>query len=159
MPAFVRWWMFMNLVLIGNFIAYKFNVFTELYEKDFTKLSFIILVIFYFISFLCGLRIYKVSRVPKSVNDYSYYFARRDTELVLFSSEICMALGMLGTICGFIVIAFSIGQVDITQAQTTQTLLSDMGSGMATAFYTTFVGLLCSILLQIQHFHLEHLRK
>jgi hypothetical protein len=43
----------------------------------------------------------------------------------------------------------------MTKPQTVQSLLSDLGKSMATALYTTLVGLVCGALLKIQYFILS----
>ena len=70
------------------------------------------------------------------------------------------SLGMLGTIIGFCLMLVGFENLDISNQQTVQGLLAELGKSMATALYTTLVGLLCGQLLKVQAFILSlHLNK
>ena len=59
---------------------------------------------------------------------------------------------MIGTIVGFIMMLNGFNTLDIQNIQTVQALLSQLGSSMATALYTTIVGLVCGSALKLQFF-------
>ena len=46
MKAFLRWWLLFCLYGIGSVILYKLGLFSDLYEADASKLSFLIIAIF-----------------------------------------------------------------------------------------------------------------
>jgi biopolymer transport protein ExbB/TolQ len=63
---------------------------------------------------------------------------------------------MIGTVAGFIyMLGNSFTQLSVGDASSMMAALKQMGAGMATALYTTGVGLVCSILLKIQVFNLD----
>ena len=70
-----------------------------------------------------------------------------------FFSDIMIKLGLLGTIIGFVLMLGSVVNVTDFDVSTMQGILQEMSSGMGTALYTTFAGLVCSILTAAQ-FHL-----
>jgi len=70
-----------------------------------------------------------------------------------FFTDIMIKLGLLGTIIGFVLMLGSVVNVTDFDVTTMQNILKQMSSGMGTALYTTFAGLVCSILTAAQ-FHL-----
>ncbi|MBC6444664.1 MAG: MotA/TolQ/ExbB proton channel family protein [Alphaproteobacteria bacterium GM202ARS2] len=73
-----------------------------------------------------------------------------------FISDAMIKLGLLGTVIGFIIMLSSLTQVDTLTLDSVQSLLVTMGSGMATALYTTLTGLTGSLLIAVQYRPLEH---
>lgn len=70
-------------------------------------------------------------------------------------SDLLIKLGLLGTVIGFILMLGAIsggGSVDISNIDI---LLTDMGSGMRVALFTTLTGLACGTLLGFQYFIVE----
>ena len=70
-------------------------------------------------------------------------------------SDLLIKLGLLGTVIGFILMLGAIsegGNVDISNIDT---LLTDMGSGMRVALFTTLTGLTTGTLLGFQYFIVE----
>ncbi len=76
-------------------------------------------------------------------------------EVGWFTSDLCLTIGMIGTVIGFIMMLSGFATVDISNAKTIQDLVKALGVGMSTALYTTLVGLVCSICLKIQYFNLN----
>lgn len=75
-----------------------------------------------------------------------------------FLSETCMAIGMIGTVAGFLLMlgtAFS--GIDVGDTASLQSALTSMAVGMSTALYTTLVGLVCGLYIKSQLVNLEHL--
>jgi hypothetical protein len=73
-----------------------------------------------------------------------------------FSSEICITLGLIGTVSGFILMLVgAFADLNIADPDSVQQSLMNMSLGMSTALYTTLVGLLCSVILKVQFFRLE----
>lgn len=72
-----------------------------------------------------------------------------------FVSEMCLNLGMLGTIIGFVLMLSGFETLDISNPSTISSLLSTLGKSMATALYTTLVGITCGCLLKVQYYILE----
>ena len=72
-----------------------------------------------------------------------------------FMTDLMIKLGLLGTIIGFVLMLGSVSNVTDFDVSTMQSILKNMSSGMGTALYTTFAGLICSILAGIQYHLLD----
>lgn len=72
-----------------------------------------------------------------------------------FVTDILVKLGLLGTIVGFVLMLGTVVNVTDFDLATVQKILKHMSSGMGTALYTTFAGLVCSILAGIQYHMLD----
>jgi hypothetical protein len=142
MKALLRWWLIFCLTILAGGIAIYFDIHKELYEADQTKISFLILTIFVLTSIWIG--------VITKLQD-------RTVELGWFIAEACLALGMIGTVTGFLLMlngAFT--QIDLSNPTTIQNSLVNMALGMSTALYTTLTGLICSLALKIQLVNVEN---
>ena len=81
----------------------------------------------------------------------------RTVEIGWFITEACLALGMIGTVTGFLLMlngAFI--EIDLSNPTTIQNSLIKMALGMSTALYTTLTGLICSLALKIQLVNVEN---
>ena len=138
----LKWWLIVCLVLIGFGTSYHFDLHTLLYHADVTKLSFLIIVIFVFTSVWIGRKTYDLETT--SVVD--------DTiDVGWFVAESCLALGMVGTVTGFLyMLGTAFENIDVTNATTLQDALASMARGMSTALYTTLTGLITSLIIKIQ---------
>ena len=142
MKALLRWWLIFCLIILAGGIAIYFDIHKELYKADQTKISFLILTIFILTSIWIG--------VVTKLQD-------RTVELGWFIAEACLALGMIGTVTGFLLMlngAFT--QIDLSNPTTIQNSLVNMALGMSTALYTTLTGLICSLALKIQLVNVEN---
>ena len=138
----LKWWLIFCLTILGFGASYHFNVHSLLYNADVTKLSFLIIVIFMFTSIWIGRKTYDLETT--SVID--------DTiDVGWFVAESCLALGMVGTVTGFLyMLGTAFENIDITNATTLQDALASMARGMSTALYTTLTGLIASLVIKIQ---------
>ena len=138
----LKWWLIFCLTLLGFATSYYFNLHTLLYHADVTKLSFLIILIFLFTSVWIGRKTFDLETT--SVTD--------DTiDVGWFVAESCLALGMVGTVTGFLyMLGTAFENIDITNATTLQDALASMARGMSTALYTTLTGLIASLVIKIQ---------
>ena len=68
-----------------------------------------------------------------------------------FIAESCLALGMVGTVTGFLfMLGTAFENIDVTNAKTLQDALAMMATGMSTALYTTLIGLISSLIIKVQ---------
>ena len=138
----LKWWLIFCLILLGIGISYHFNLHSLLYYADVTKLSFIIITIFIFTSVWIGRKTFDLEKT--SVTDDNIYVGR-------FIAETCLALGMGGTVTGFLyMLGTAFENIDITDATTLQDALASMAKGMSTALYTTLTGLIASLIIKVQ---------
>tara|TARA_Y100000004_G_scaffold41183_1_gene44748 strand:+ start:161 stop:619 length:459 start_codon:yes stop_codon:yes gene_type:complete len=144
MKALLRWWLIFCLSILAGGIAVYFNLHVDLYHADQTKISFLILLVFILTSFWIG---WKTKLTKETVQDISIGW---------FVAEACLALGMIGTVTGFLLmLSGAFADIDLSNTSTIQSSLTKMALGMSTALYTTLVGLICSLALKIQLVNVE----
>jgi len=147
MKSLLKWWLIFSLTLLGLGTCVYFNIHKDLYAADVTRLSFLIISIFTCTSIWIGTKTYKVG-IQQDYNQKS--------DVGWFISESCLALGMVGTVTGFLImLGTAFENVDVTNAATLQQALADMATGMSTALWTTLVGLVSSLIIKVQLVNLE----
>jgi len=138
----LKWWLIFCLTLLGFGTLYYFNMHSQLYYADVTKLSFLIIIIFMFTSVWIGRKTYDLETT--SVID-------EKIDVGWFIAESCLALGMVGTVTGFLyMLGTAFENIDITDTTTLQDALASMAKGMSTALYTTLTGLIASLIIKVQ---------
>ena len=138
----LKWWLIFCLTLLGFGTLYYFNMHSQLYYADVTKLSFLIIIIFIFTSVWIGRKTYELE-ITSIVDD--------KIDVGWFIAESCLALGMVGTVTGFLyMLGTAFENIDITDATTLQDALASMAKGMSTALYTTLTGLIASLIIKVQ---------
>lgn len=105
----------------------------------------------------CGYKTWTLSKFLNSGREDKHLVEKIDhlIEVGWFASDLCLTIGMIGTVSGFIMMLSGFYTVDVSKVQTIQELIKQLGAGMSTALYTTLVGLICSALLKIQYFNLN----
>ena len=147
MKSVLKWWLIFCLIVLGIGTCFYFDVHKSLHESDITRLSYLIIFIFLCTSIWIGTKTYKVG----ILQDYE-----QKSDVGWFISESCLALGMVGTVTGFLImLGTAFANVDVTNAVTLQQALSDMAIGMSTALWTTLVGLVCSLIIKVQLVNFE----
>ena len=147
MKSLLKWWLIFCITLLGLCTCVYFNIHKDLYAADVTRLSFFIISIFICTSVWIGSKTYKVG----IRQDYD-----QKSDVGWFISESCLALGMVGTVTGFLImLGTAFENVDVSNAATLQQALSDMAIGMSTALWTTLVGLVTSLIIKVQLVNLE----
>ena len=94
MRSLLKWWLIFCLILLGMCTCVYFNIHKELYAADVTRLSFLIISIFTCTSIWIGTKTYKVG-IQQDYNQKS--------DVGWCISESCLALGMVGTVTGFLI--------------------------------------------------------
>ena len=158
MKPLLRWWLFISLTIILTFAFYYFGLFAEVWDKDRTKLSFLILFLFFFTSIHCGKETIKVSNALEgnvSENEIENIDWQGNQEIGWFVSDFVLTIGMIGTVSGFLLmLTGAFAGVDLNDEVAMKNVLEKMSKGMSTALYTTLFGLICGGLLKIQYFSL-----
>jgi hypothetical protein len=138
----LKWWLIFCLTLLGFGTLYYFNMYSQLYYADVTKLSFLIIIIFMFTSVWIGRKTYELE---------TDFVDHKEIDVGWFIAETCLALGMVGTVTGFLyMLGTAFENIDITDATTLQDALASMAKGMSTALYTTLTGLIASLIIKVQ---------
>lgn len=144
--CFIRWWLMNAVIILIGFICWKFRLFHEIYQKDSSFLCFAIMLIFICTSAYNG----KLSNSISSDKNVS-----RKLEVSWFISELCLALGMIGTVVGFIQMLAGFSSLNVSNASSIQTMIVSMSYGMSTALYTTLVGLIFGNIIKLQAFDID----
>ena len=132
-----KWVVFMSVTLFGFFVLHMFDMWLALWQADQTKLSFFILAVWLVSSISALMYILK----PKLVN----------LDILWFSGESMITLGLIGTVCGFLMMLFTaFADIDVSSTESLQDALAFMAMGMSTALSTTLVGLVSSLHLKTQ---------
>lgn len=156
--AFLNWWLIFVLIMLLFAQAYSFDLLEEIWKNDFTKLSFVNLSLLLGSSIWCGSLTWKFDtligrpRIPTS----GIKKINQKLDAGWFISDITLTIGMIGTVIGFIAMLSGFIDLDIENIDTIQDLITELGSGMSTALYTTLTGLISSVLLKIQCFNLNY---
>ena len=144
---FFRWWLFICLLLIGAYFGVHFDIFNTIFNTDKTYLSSVILLLFTGSTILTGYRTWL----------FNYRKTYTDTKVGWFCGEVMFALGMIGTLIGFVLVfGDALAHIDLEDQANKAKIIADMGIGISTAIYTTLAGLVCTILLWIQLINLEY---
>jgi len=154
---FLKWWLFMSAIMASSVLLAGLGLLGTLWEKDATKLSFVLLGLFAVMSGWCGYKTWRLSVFIDSNKTEPYLIEKIEhlMEVGWFTSDLCLTIGMMGTVIGFIMMLGGFANIDINDMATVQGLIKGLGVGMSTALYTTLTGLICSALLKIQYFNLS----
>jgi hypothetical protein len=149
--VFLRWWLFIVLISVCCVFCYNLGVFKQIFSKDTSYLCNLIYMLFLAGTVWCGWNTWQASNKRN-------FKINNNLEIGWFISELCLTIGMIGTVIGFILM-FSgdhLLKINIENTQSMMSLIGAVASGMSTALYTTLVGLICSSLLKVQCFNLEY---
>ena len=147
MSRFLRWWLLFCTSCAALFTAYSFGVIDELLAKDVTRLSFAIMITWFFSSMYIGWLTHKSSNGHNITGG---------TNVGWFITELLLAMGMIGTVIGFILmLGGSFESLNVNDTGSVKNALTDMALGMSTALYTTLVGMVCSQVLKVQLVNVE----
>ena len=154
---FLKWWLFISAVMAGATYLYFTDMFALLWNKDATKLSYVLLLLFVFMSVWCGYKTWRLSVFLDSNKTEKYIIEKIEhlMEVGWFTSDLCLSIGMMGTVIGFIMMLSGFSNVNVEDLSTVQGMIKGLGAGMSTALFTTLTGLVCSALLKIQYFNLS----
>ena len=144
---FFRWWLFICLLSIGAYFGIHFDIFSTIFNTDKTYLSSVILLLFTGSTLLTGYRTWL----------FNYRKTYTDTKVGWFCGEVMFALGMIGTLIGFVLVfGDALAHIDLEDQANKAKIIADMGIGISTAIYTTLAGLVGTVLLWIQLINLEY---
>ena len=154
---FLKWWLFITIIAVGFIFAASQGFVETIWEADTTKLSFLLLVIFLKMSACCGYKTWTLSRFIDEKKQDKHIVEKIEhlMEVGWFTSDLCLTIGMIGTVVGFIMMLSGFTTVDTSDVKTVQDLIKTLGVGMSTALYTTLMGLICSAGLKVQYFNLS----
>ena len=145
--ALITWYLLTVLQVFAFATAAYFDLHINLWNEDQTKISFVILMLWAVSTVFIGVWHTKTTQIEiHNLSKVGWYLA-----------ETALALGMLGTLAGFLLmLGTAFTNIDVNDTATLQTALTNMALGMSTALYTTLVGLIVSLFLKSQLVNLEH---
>lgn len=154
---FLKWWLFITIIVVGFIFAASQGFVETIWKADSTKLSFLLLIIFLKMSAWCGYKTWTLSRFIDEKKQEKHIVEKIEhlMEVGWFTSDLCLTIGMIGTVVGFIMMLSGFTTVDTSDIKTVQDLIKTLGVGMSTALYTTLMGLICSAGLKVQYFNLS----
>ena len=154
---FLKWWLFITIIVVGFIFAASQGFVETIWKADSTKLSFLLLIIFLKMSAWCGYKTWTLSRFIDEKKQEKHIVEKIEhlIEVGWFTSDLCLTIGMIGTVVGFIMMLSGFTTVDTSDIKTVQDLIKTLGVGMSTALYTTLMGLICSAGLKVQYFNLS----
>lgn len=167
---FLRWWLLVAVIGALCAFAWHLGAFHEMYQADGTYMKFStfgIYILFVFSSIWCGYKSWKLGNAMKkkeiSLGDELEFKkeisqVRRNAEIGWFASDICLTLGMIGTVWGFYQMfqGESLAAIDVSNSKSMLSLIGQVARGMSTALSTTLIGLFASTLIKVQFFNLDH---
>ncbi len=143
-------WLTAALGMLGSlYFAFEGGVLQYIWHADITKLTFVIMAVFAFGYAVLGKNLYKRYLGQK--------ISEHDMDPGLEAGDLSMALGMLGTVVGFIFMTSSFVNIDFSGVESIRQLFSLATNGMSTALYTTAAGLISSITLRTSFYILNRL--
>ena len=172
----------LGLLIFFTYLIYDLGVLSLIIDSDKSKISLIILAMYYlatfhwyFLSFALDKEIEEVNSIDTDSvllrkfnllgeGDHQkkkHCLSLLEDELVNRHAlgyvivDVLLKLGLTGTVIGFIIMLLPIGDIKDFDPQIIQQLLSKMSGGMAVALYTTLTGLVTSTLLKLQYFLLD----
>lgn len=131
---FYIWWITNLLVASGVFWAWHNGIVTKIWYDDVTMITSVLSVLYVFTTILIG------------YVAYTKEFSSKIVDACWFLSEQMLAIGMLGTVVGFIYLLSSgITSASVNDPTSLATLLANMSVGLGIALYTNAVGILASL--------------
>jgi len=154
---FLKWWLIFTATIVGIVLIAINGGWLILWNEDTTKLSFVLLAIFMGMSTWCGVKTWRLSCFLDQEGEDKHLVEKIEhlVEVGWFTSDLCLSIGMMGTVIGFVMMLSGLAQVDVSDINTVQGLIKNLGAGMSTALYSTLTGLICSSLLKVQYFNLN----
>lgn len=165
--TFLRWALVASIHIVAAIVGWKLGWYSAISRMDSTGISFTTIALFAVADAWCGwlawrVDVYKESRrtpisSPADPDKLFIHTYARDAEHGWFAVGMCEKLGLLGTVCGFVMIcAGTFENLNGSNGAELQKLLQNVGHGLLTAFVTTLVGVICSVLLHLQYHLLEN---
>jgi len=139
----LRWWIIVCVQVLIISLSVYFGMWTHILAVDVTYISFLIMGVWFVTTIFIG----------------RYHFGGNRERFIpvgWFLGEVCLSLGMLGTVSGFLIMLVSaFADIDVNDTVSLQNAISSMALGMGTALYTTLIGIVTSLFIKSQLVNLE----
>jgi sugar phosphate permease len=149
MHTFYRWLLLFSLIVLGSVVLLLTGVTSDILESDKSMLSAVIYSLFLFFSIRCGFHTYQLNKSCQQD-------IKTKQQLTCNAITDFKDLGLIGTVIGILyMLGPTFAGMQSADIGSLQKAMVGMGTGMATALYTTASGLICSLLLKWQLINLE----
>lgn len=147
MVNFLKWWLIFCLesLILGTAAYSGFLMVMILGDPSFV--SVFIMVVWLFSSIFIGYQTYQVMKSEPG--------GPTDTSTGWFLSELCMGLGLVGTVIGFILMLGAFYNFSFVGPEQIKGLILEMAIGSGTALYATLTGIVSSIFVKVQMLNLD----
>ena len=133
-PLYI-WWVTNLAVASGVYWAYYTGIIATIWHDDITMIT----------SALAAMYVLTTAMIGYIA--YTKDFSNKIVDACWFVSEQMLALGMLGTVVGFIdLLSSGLASAKVTDPTSLATLLAHMSVGLGIALYTNAVGILASLI-------------
>lgn len=151
LPAILRWWMIVFSIFTGAMVLQEDGVlFPYLLEVDHSRLTLLNLGLFLFVTPFVGWLTYNIC-----IKGQKQYVKHLDA--CHFAANSLMAIGMMGTLVGFMMMfSENMAHIDTSNVDTVKQVVVQMSRGFSTGIVTTLVGVITSTLLKLQLVNLEN---
>ena len=143
----LKWWFLFCASAIGFGSAWYAGLVSKLWDIDQTKLSFVIIGLYFLISPFIGWITWRRER------GYAVGQLLQHIDALEEASDLMMKLAIMGTTLGFFIVITS---TFAGGAGVNQQLIVDAVKGLGIIYLVTFVGVLCSSLLNLQLVNLRY---
>ena len=148
MTKFLKWWLLFIVQLIMLFAAYHYGFLDYMWQHDITKISGIIILVWFFGSLNIGRLSYKAGK-PVTELDEDVFADPAETSW--FLSDRCFNLGLVGTAFGFLYMVHGLDfSGNLTDPGVIKNVISQLVTGLSTSMIATVVGMICGDLLKVQ---------
>ncbi len=153
MGALLKWWFVLWACVVGALFVQANGLFTALWYADHIKISFVILGIFALTTIYVGVLTYRLKKLKSKALDA----IEQHLPSCWLSTETMNALGMIGTVAGFLImLAGAFGQpIDPANTEAMKKLIAAAALGLSTSACATLVGLICATIAKWQVHILE----
>ena len=137
----LEWWLLFCSSVTGLALCWQFGLLDALQRADQSYLGFVCVAVY----FLSCLRAGWLTAMAQK----GHHIAE-SLPFMWLVSETLLAIGLLGTLIGFMLGGAGFADLNPENVAQTQRALGVMAQGMSTAVVTTLVGLITSVLLKFQ---------
>ena len=115
----------MSAIMASSVLLAGLGLLGTLWEKDATKLSFVLLGLFAVMSGWCGYKTWRLSVFIDSNKTEPYLIEKIEhlMEVGWFTSDLCLSVGMMGTVIGFIMMLSGFTNINTQDISTVQNLI------------------------------------
>lgn|SRR3989338_1216397 len=140
---FLQWSLFVCMLAIGLVILARLGWSGYVLQGDSTHVTLVTFGVFVLTTVWCGRLAWRAS------SGENPELIRHDLETSWFASSVCVTLGLLGTVIGYLILAQAAGGGEEAADQ----LVRQIRLGMSTVLVNTVVGGACGLFIEIQsHF-------